>query len=73
MTVDDAIDTLLAIAAAVFPYGPDMRETPETNMLNLRSAIEDMLKNRRVPLHTKLNDKGGPSTKCKVCVLSLPV
>jgi len=68
MTVEEAIDSLLTIAASVFPYDPDTKETPETNMLNLRSAIEDILERRGIPVDTKMNDKRGPSTKCKVYV-----
>jgi hypothetical protein len=45
MTVEDqeVIDALLTIAASVFPYDSDTRETPETNMVNLKSAIENIL------------------------------
>jgi hypothetical protein len=68
MTVEDAIDALLAIAASVFPYDPDTKEAPEMNMLNLKSAIEDILERRGIPVDTKMNDKRGPSTKCKVYV-----
>jgi hypothetical protein len=70
MTVDAAIDALLTIAAAVFPYDPEIKESPETNMKVLKTYIEDLLEARNIPPGTKLGDRSLPPTKCKVCVYS---
>jgi hypothetical protein len=73
MNVNEAIDTLLEVASAIFPE--DSQQTPnlETNTRNLREAIEGVLQRRGVPLETKMNDPNRPPTRCKVYVSSIAV
>jgi hypothetical protein len=68
MTADQTIDSLLAVASAVFPDESDRKSTPEMNMKNLREAIKDVLEARSIPVETRMNDKTSTQTKCKVCV-----
>ena len=68
MTIEQAIDALLAITSAVFPYGLDTSLNPERNMQALQAAIESMLKSQKIPINTKLYSKHHPINKCKVYV-----
>jgi hypothetical protein len=70
MTTEEAIDALLTIASAIFPYDPGNAESPEDNLRNLKVAIEDLLEAQNIPPETKMNDKRLPSVKCKVYVSS---
>jgi hypothetical protein len=71
MNVNEAIETLLDVASAIFPE--DSQETPdlEVNTSNLKEAIEGVLQRRAVPLKTKMNDPNPPPTSCKVYVSSM--
>jgi hypothetical protein len=66
MNVNDAIDTLLKVASAIFPE--DSQQTPnlELNTRNLREAMESVLQRREVALETKMNDPNRQPTRCKV-------
>ena len=66
MTPEEAIEELSRIAHTVFPNEPTEITTPTTNMLNLRRAVEDMLKRRGLPTDIKLYDKQLAHAKCKV-------
>jgi hypothetical protein len=68
MNVDEAIDALVSVATAVFPYEVPEKCDSETNMKHLKEAVENMLQARQIPHDTKMNDKDGPSVKCKVYV-----
>jgi hypothetical protein len=68
MTTDQAIDALLTIVSAIFPYDPGNAEIPEVNLQNLKVAIEDLLEARNIPPETKMNDKRFPPMKCRVYV-----
>ena len=68
MNVDQALDAILTIVSAVFPYDPEAEITAETNTRNLVAAVEDMLQAIGVPLDTRLHDKRLANPKCKVYV-----
>jgi hypothetical protein len=71
MNLNDAVDTLLEVASAVFPEVPQRTVDRDTNTNKLRKAVEDVLEARNIPLDTKMNDPQGPPSKCKVYVFPL--
>ena len=66
MNVDDAIDTLITVATAIFPEGSQGVSDPETNSRKLKEATEDMLQTRGYPVNTKMYERSSPATRCKV-------
>jgi hypothetical protein len=66
MNVNDAIDTLIAVATAIFPEGSQEVPDPETNSKTLKDAIEDILQTRGVLLNARMYDRDSPPTGCKV-------
>jgi hypothetical protein len=72
MNINQAIDSLLDVAFAVFPEGSQQASNPETNSNKLKAAIEDILQARQIPLDTKMNEPSRPQTGCKVYVIFLP-
>jgi hypothetical protein len=66
MNVNDAIDALIAVTTAIFPEGSQEVPDPETNSRKLKDAIEDMLQTRGLPINTKMYERNGPQTGCKV-------
>jgi hypothetical protein len=71
MNLNDAIDTLLEVASAVFPEVPQQTIDHDSNTKELRKAVEGILEARNIPLNTKMNDPQRPPTTCKVYVSSL--
>jgi hypothetical protein len=71
MNLNEAIDTLLEVASAVFPEEPQQTIDHDSNTKELRKAVESILDARNIPLNTKMNDPQRPPTKCKVYVFSL--
>jgi hypothetical protein len=66
MNGNEAIDTLLEVASAIFPEDSQQTTNLELNTKNLREAIEGVLQRREVPLETKINDPNRQPTRCKV-------
>jgi hypothetical protein len=66
MSVDDAIDALVAVATAVFSQGSQEVADPEFNSRNLKDAIEGILRTREVPVTSKMYERDRPQTRCKV-------
>jgi hypothetical protein len=71
MNINQAIDSLLDVAFAVFPEGSQQALTSETNSSKLKAAIEDILQARQIPLDTKMNEPSRQPTGCKVYVIFL--
>ena len=69
MNVDDAIDGLVSVAAAVFPDQPPAMPDKEDNLKKLKEAVGDLLQARDISLDTKMNDKRRPSGKCNMYVV----
>jgi hypothetical protein len=70
MNLNEAVDTLLEVASAVFPEEPMETIDHETNTKGLREVVEGILEARKTPLNTKMNDPQRLPTKCKVYVFS---
>ncbi|KIM33599.1 hypothetical protein M408DRAFT_157562 [Serendipita vermifera MAFF 305830] len=68
MTVDQAIDTVLTIASAAFPFDPDIKLDPETRTRQIRVAIEKVLDTRGIHTTAKLFEKHDPPKECKVVI-----
>jgi hypothetical protein len=66
MNVDDAVDALLNVAAAIFPEGSQEVANPEANSEALKETIEDMLQTRGLAVNTKMYERNNPRTGCKV-------
>jgi len=66
MNVNQAIDSLLDVASAVFTKDSLEGSNPEVNSKKLKEAIEDMLQARGIPLSTRMNDPNRLETQCKV-------
>lgn len=75
MTVDQTIDALLSVASAVFPQDTVTyaKTDVEVNSTKLKSAIEDILAARNVPIETKINEDSGSPSTCKVTVYAANV
>ena len=71
MNLNEAVDTLLEVASAVFPEEPQQTINRGSNTKKLKDAVEGILEARNIPLDTKMNDPRRPPTKCKVYVISL--
>lgn len=70
MSVNEAIDALLDITAAIFPDNPEDAIDLDINAKNLKDAIENMLEARNIVLETKM-DETRASAGCKVYVASI--
>jgi hypothetical protein len=68
MNVNDAIEVLINVAAAIFPEGSQEVVNPEANSRKLREAIEDMLQTRGLGVKTKMYERNSPQIGCKVFV-----
>jgi hypothetical protein len=66
MNVDEAIDSLITVATAVFAEGPQDVADPEANSKNLNESIEEILQIRSIPLNAKMYERNRPKTRCKV-------
>ena len=66
MNVDDAIDALIAVTAAIFPEGSQDVPDLETNSGKLKEMIEDLLRTRGLAVNAKMYERSGPQTACKV-------
>jgi len=66
MNLNEAVDTLLEVASAVFPEEPQQAIDRDANTKELKNAVEAILEARNIPLDTKMNDPRRPPTKCKV-------
>jgi hypothetical protein len=73
MNFNEAVDTLLEVASAVFPEAPQQTIDRESNTKELRKAVEGILEARNIPLSTKMNDPACTAINCKVYVFSLPL
>jgi hypothetical protein len=71
MNVNEAIDSLLDVAFAVFPEESQQTSNLETNSEKLKVALEGMLQAREIPLDTKMNEPSRAQTGCKVYVIFL--
>jgi hypothetical protein len=71
MNFNEAVDTLLEVASAVFPEAPQQTIDRESNTKELKKAVEGILEARNIPLSTKMNDPERTPTNCKVYVFSL--
>jgi len=72
MNVNEAIETLLEVASAIFPEEAQQTPNLELNISNLKAAIEGVLERREVSLKTKMNDRNY-SPRCKVYVSSVHI
>jgi hypothetical protein len=66
MSIDDTIEEVAKIGAAIFPQETDVIATPEANMTALRDAIENMLQRHQHSVDIKLNDEMLRDSRCKV-------
>jgi hypothetical protein len=66
MNMDEAIDALITVATAVFGDESENAAPPETNSKHLKEAIEEMLQSRKIPVNSKMYERDGPQTRCKV-------
>jgi hypothetical protein len=71
MNLNEAIDTLLEVASAVFPEAPQQTIDRDYNTKKLKKAVGGILEGRNIPLNTKMNDLQRPPINCKVYVFSL--
>ena len=71
MNINEAVNSLLDVAFAVFPEESHQTPNLEMNSQRLKVALEDMLQARGVSLDTKMNEASCPQTRCKVYVIFL--
>jgi hypothetical protein len=68
MNVDEAIDTLVDVARAIFPGTPSSNSDPETNTKQLVESLKTILHTRGIPPDRKMQDTAKESVGCKVYV-----
>jgi hypothetical protein len=68
MNLNEAVDTVLEVASAVFLEEPQQTIDRDSNSKELKKAVEGILEARNIPLNTKMNDPQRPPAKCKVYV-----
>jgi len=69
MNLNEAIDTLIEVASAVFPESQPTIDR-DVNTKALKGAIEAILEARGIPVDVKMIDPRLPPTNCKVYVPS---
>lgn len=66
MNVSQAMDSLEAVASAVFQEGSQEVIDKEVNSERLERVIEDILQQREIPVDAKMYDSSRPAAQCKV-------
>ncbi|KIM19605.1 hypothetical protein M408DRAFT_197745 [Serendipita vermifera MAFF 305830] len=70
LSMEEAMEELAVIGAAIFTRRVDEIITPDSNMARLKEAVEDMLRRYKYPTDIKLKDKRLQIGRCKVVVFA---
>ncbi|KIM20755.1 hypothetical protein M408DRAFT_124110 [Serendipita vermifera MAFF 305830] len=70
LSIEEAMEELAAIGAAILTQRVEENVTPDSNLAKLREAVEDMLKRNRYPIDIKLKDQRFRNGRCKVVVFA---
>jgi hypothetical protein len=70
MSVNQAIDALVAVTSAVFPDGSREAADQNENSQNFKAVLESILQARHISLDTKMFERSRPPSTCKVLVHS---
>jgi hypothetical protein len=68
MTMNQAIDAVVAITSTVFPDGSREAADRSENSQNFRAILESILKARHISVDTKMFEQSHPPSTCKVLV-----
>jgi hypothetical protein len=68
MTMNQAIDAVVAITSAVFPDGSREAADRIENSQNFKAVLESILQARHISVDIKMFERSRPPSTCKVSV-----
>jgi hypothetical protein len=68
MTMNQAIDAVVAITSAVFPDGSREAADRSENSQNFKAVLESILQARHISVDIKMFERSQPPSTCKVSV-----